>query len=101
MEICAENAHNGSSSHLLRPLWISLGAALSKSRDSLYKSIHKKLYLYLIALKIVNNIKMIYLLLPSLSHIIVVNLVDLFYLNVVFHEEVVENEEGEDDSHGD
>ena len=26
VEICAEDAHNGSSLHLLRPLWVSLGA---------------------------------------------------------------------------
>ena len=52
-------------------------------------------------MKIVDQIKMIYLLLPTLSHIIVANLADMIYLNVVFHEEMVENEEAEDDSHGD
>ena len=52
-------------------------------------------------MKIVDRIKMIYLLLPTLSHIIVANLADMIYLNVVFHEEMVENEEAEDDSHGD
>ena len=44
---------------------------------------------------------MIYLLLPTLYHIIATNLVAMIYLNVVFHEEMVENEEAEDDRHGD
>ena len=52
-------------------------------------------------MKIVDQIKMIYFLLPTLSHIIVAHLVDMIYLNVVFHEEMVENEEAEDNSHGD
>ena len=52
-------------------------------------------------MKIVDRIKMIYLLLLTLSHFIFFNLVDMIYLNVVFHEEMVKNEEAEDDSHGD